>query len=90
MIALLLATTPAQASSEGAWREFRADVLKSCRKAVADKLENPAIAVDPFGSETYGVAIAKGVSKDAKARRAIDCIYDKKTKTIEASGEFTP
>lgn len=88
--ALLLAPAPALASSEDAWKEFRAKVLKSCEKAVAGKLEKAQIAVDPFGSDSYGVAIAQGLSTDAKAPRRIICIFDKRSEKVEVSGEFAP
>ncbi len=90
LAALLLAPAPALASSEDAWKEFRAKVLKSCEKAVAGKLEKAQIAVDPFGSDSYGVAIAQGVSTDAKAPRRIVCIFDKRSGKVEVSGEFAP
>jgi hypothetical protein len=88
--ALLLATTPALASSEDAWKAFRENVQTSCAKAVAGRLEDAKIDVDPFGSESYGVAIARGVSTDAKAPRAIVCIFGKRSKAVETSGELTP
>ncbi len=88
--ALLLATAPALASSEDAWNEFRAKLLKSCEKAVAGRLQKAQIAVDPFGSDSYGVAIARGVSTDAKAPRVIVCVFDKRSEKIETSGEFEP
>jgi hypothetical protein len=89
-VALFLVTTPTLASSEDAWKEFRAKVLKSCEKAVAGRLEKAQIAVDPFGSDTYGVAIARGVSTDARAPRSIVCVFDKRSEKVEASGEFEP
>jgi hypothetical protein len=88
--ALALSTTPALASSEDAWKAFRENVRNACGKAVAGRLKDAKIDVDPFGSESYGVAIARGVSTDAKAPRAIVCIYDKRSKAAEASGEFAP
>ncbi len=89
-IGLLVAVTPGLASSEDAWAEFRANVEKGCRRAVADRLDDATFSVDPFGSDSYGVAIARGMSRDAKAPRAIVCIFHKRTKAVEASGEFKP
>lgn len=89
-IVALLFAAPALASSEDAWKEFRAKVSKSCEKAVAGKLEKAQISVDPFGSDSYGVAIAQGVSTDARAPRRIVCIFDKRSEKVEISGEFTP
>jgi hypothetical protein len=88
--ALLFATTPALASSEDAWKEFGENVQTSCAKAVAGRLRDTKIDVDPFGSDSYGVAIARGVSTDAKAPRAIVCIFDKRSKAVETSGELAP
>ncbi len=89
-LALPLASAQALAASDAAWLEFRASVQKSCEKAVAGRLDQVTVEVDPFGSESYGVALARGVSRDAKAPRVIVCIYDKRSKRAEASGEFTP
>jgi hypothetical protein len=89
-VAFCVATAPALASSEDAWKEFRAKVSKSCEKAVAGRLEKPQIAVDPFGSDSYGVAIARGVSTDSKAPRVIVCVFDKRSGKAEASGDFEP
>lgn len=90
LLALLLSTTPALASSDDAWQAFRDDVRKACETAVAGRLRKPVVSVDPFGSESYGVAIARGDSTDAKAPRAIVCVYDKRAKRLETSGEFAP
>ena len=85
---LLLGATPALASDEASWEAFRAEVRKGCEKAVAGTLEKPSIAVDPHGSESYGIAIAKGKSKYSDAALTVVCVFDKKTKKIETSGEF--
>jgi hypothetical protein len=90
IVAFCVATAPALASSEDAWKELRAKVSKSCEKAVAGRLEKAQIDVDPFGSDSYGVAIARGVSTDAKAPRVIVCVFDKRSGKVEASGEFEP
>lgn len=88
--ALLLGATPALASDEASWQEFRAEVRKACEKAVAGTLEKPTIVVDPHGSQSYGIAIAKGKSKYVDSTLTVVCVFDKKTKAVETSGEFTP
>ncbi|PPD41393.1 MAG: hypothetical protein CTY15_13620 [Methylocystis sp.] len=88
LAALLVSATPALASDEASWEAFRAEVRKGCEKAVAGTLEKPAIAVDPHGSESYGIAIAKGKSKYSKDTLAVVCVFDKRTKKLETSGEF--
>jgi hypothetical protein len=88
---LLLGATPALASDEASWREFRAKVHKACEKAVAATLDKPVIAVDPFGSPNYGIAIAKGPSKYGdKAPLTVVCVLNKTTGEVETSGEFAP
>lgn len=90
LLAALLGATPAVVSSPEAWEEFRADVRKACEKAVSGSLRKPTIQVDPFGSESFGIAIAKGQSKYSKDRLAIVCVYNKRTKAVETSGELAP
>jgi hypothetical protein len=88
-----LATTfafsaPLLASSEDAWKEFRANVQKGCETAVGDRLVKPTYTVDPFGTDSYGVAIARGPSKYDKAPHVIVCVFDKKTLKTEATEEL--
>ena len=86
----LLGTSTASASSDVAWKAFAADVETKCRAAIGKILNSPKIEVDPFGSESYGVAIGRGVVIGGDSRRAIVCIYDKKSKSVEISGELRP
>ena len=83
-LALLLAT-PALASSDEAWIQFRADVQTACLAKI-DGPGTPAIEVNPFGSEKFGVAIIT-LTNDLKAEQIV-CIYDKQTKTAELTGPF--
>lgn len=80
----------ASASSDDAWKAFAADVETKCRNEIAKVLRNPKIDVDPFGSSSYGVAIGRGMVIGGKSRKAIVCIYDKKSKTVEIGGELRP
>lgn len=79
---------PALASSDEAWAEFAAKVETKCLAAVAGMLEQPAIAVDPFGTETYGVAILAGKPKGAEGQVSYICVMDKKTETAEIGSEL--
>lgn len=81
-------STPLLASSDDAWKEFEANVKKGCAAAVADRLVKPTFIVSPHGTQTYGVAIAKGRSKYVKAQRTIVCVFDKQTKTTETTDEL--
>lgn len=80
--------TLARASSDEAWSTFRADVEAACLKA-ADPLFSQAVArVDPFGSESYGLALMSGTAKGSDAGIAAICVYDKKTGAVEIGGEL--
>jgi hypothetical protein len=79
LIALLLSATPALSSSDEAWTEFRAQVEAACRALATPDAD---IDVNPFGSESYGVAL---VTMDQD--RAV-CIYDKVAQTAELTAPF--
>jgi hypothetical protein len=81
---------PASASSDDAWKAFAADVEDKCRLAISKVLKNPKIDVDAVGTETHGVAIGRGAVIGGKSRKAIVCLYDKKARTVEISGEMRP
>ncbi|SFV37101.1 hypothetical protein SAMN05216456_2749 [Devosia crocina] len=74
--------TAATASSGDAWAEFAAEVEKGCRAATADYFADPTVIVDPFGSESFGLAIVSGDTA------SIVCVFDKQTKTVEIGGEL--
>ena len=78
------------ASNDDAWKAFAADVESRCRTEISKVLRNPKIDVDPFGSPSYGVAIGRGMVIGGKSRKAIVCIFDKKSKMVEISGELRP
>jgi hypothetical protein len=44
------------------WEQFRNDVERTCL-AVAVSLDQPKIFVNPFGTESYGVAMLIGAEK---------------------------
>ncbi|MBP1859698.1 hypothetical protein [Rhizobium herbae] len=77
------------ASSDDAWEAMRADVSAKCLEAAAGSIETPQAAVDPFGSESFGLAIVSGKPKGADGRISQICVYNKQTKTIELGGELT-
>ena len=92
LLVLLASTssTVTYASSPDAWIEFRKDVGKTCKEATSRFIKNPKVIVDPFGSQSYGLAIARGrsayISKD---KIEIICIYDKQSKKVEIGSELT-
>ena len=89
-IVLLLAVplaAPAAASSDDAWETFRAEVRTACA-ALADPGAETVVTVNPFGSESYGVALVKATY--AEGSDLMVCIYDKAAKTAELSAPFLP
>ena len=64
-VALALTTSIAAASSPDAWDAFRADVRAKCLAAAKGKLTKVHIRVDLLGSESYGLALVRGLRRDA-------------------------
>lgn len=73
----------AAASSEDAWAEFAAEVEDACRAATTDYFTDAEVVVDPFGSESYGLAIVSGEAA------SIVCVCDKQTQAVEIGGELS-
>lgn len=79
----------AHASSEDSWKAFRADLADACREKVPEGFTVEHMRVDPFGSESYGVAVVQGTSKPDDEAQTLVCVYDKRDKTAEMSGPVT-
>jgi hypothetical protein len=79
-LVVLAALTPAvgQASTPGAWDEFRADVRARCLAAgKAQGMKAPEVVVHPLGTDAYGIAVLReGTDKRI-------CIYGKQSKAVE-------
>lgn len=86
VLLIALAATPALASSDEAWEQFRAEVEQACT-ALAPAEGETAIEINPFGSESYGAALLITTLADGGADRYV-CIYDKKAKTAELTAAF--
>jgi hypothetical protein len=88
---VLGAMRAASASSEEAWSAFQADVEAACREAAAPQFaSSPSVRVDPFGSQSYGLALVSGRAKGADTDIAAICVYDKQTGAVEIGGELPP
>lgn len=87
LAAASLAAGAAHASSGDAWEEFRADVSAKCI-AAAESLEDASAIVDPFGTESYGLALVSGKPKGGEGSVTQICVYDKHTKAVELGGEI--
>ncbi len=83
------AATTALAATEDAWEAFRADVEVKCLAAASELFASATAEVDPFGSESYGLALISGPARGAEETtiRAI-CVYDKAAETVEIGGEL--
>jgi hypothetical protein len=80
---------PAAASSGDAWKEFAAEVQAKCLGAVSSTIEQAKVVVDPFGSESYGLAIVSGKAKGADAQVSQICVYDKTSKMVQIGSELS-
>ena len=76
------------ASSDDAWEEFAKDVAAKCTALAEGRIEQPKVVVDPFGTESYGVAILTGKAVGADAIVSSICVYDKKSQAAELGGEL--
>lgn len=87
MIAIAFAG-PAFTSSGDAWQEFATDVRSKCLAATKQDIGNARVAVDPFGSERFGLAIVSGTATGTKTPVSRICIYDKRTRAVETGSEL--
>lgn len=86
LFASTLIATGAEAASPDAWAAFRRDVEASCRAAGSGLIESPTVTVDPFGSESYGLAVLTGKAVDDGSDHSLVCIFDKATRKAEIGG----
>lgn len=84
----------ARASSDAAYTAFRADVAKRCTVRAKSEFADPIVIVDAFGTESYGIALVYGRPQTPKGTTQLPglaskvCVYDKKTRKIELSGDI--
>lgn len=87
--AALSACGAAYGASPDAWKQFNAEVEQKCAEAAKDMFRKPQVAVDPVGSETFGLAIVYGRSQEVKGRAAAVCVVNKKTGLVELGTEMS-
>ncbi|MGV8840022.1 MAG: hypothetical protein ACWA6X_06925 [Bauldia sp.] len=88
-LALLVAgVAESRAATEAEWEAFRADVEAKCLEAAEGLFETATAIVDPFGSQTYGMALIRGKARGADVNIMAICVYDKVTKVAEIGGEL--
>ena len=86
---ILIAAVPALASADDAWEAFRKDVETACLAAAESLFESPRVRVDPFGSESYGLALVTGTARGADVEIAAICVFDKQSRAVEIGGELS-
>ncbi len=84
--AALLSAGPALAASGDAWAEFAVEVEEGCRAAGSEVISDPSVVVDPFGSESYGLALVSGETGGTPV--SMICVFDKQTKAVEIGSEL--
>lgn len=72
--ATIVAGGCATASSPDAWEAFRQQVADAC--IIASGLGSAAVRVDPFGTESYGLASVSGLGDDGTEHTVI-CVVRK-------------
>lgn len=87
-IVLIPLSSTLLASSDDAWDDFAKDVAAKCTALADGRIEQPKVVVDPFGTESYGVAILTGKAVGADATVSSICVYDKKSQAAEIGGEL--
>lgn len=89
---LLLAPSGAGASSDEAWAEMRQKVEAACLKAASGHFTRASALVDPFGSESFGLALLQGPSQGGGGKGGptiqMICVYDKRSGTVELGSEL--
>jgi hypothetical protein len=79
---------PASASSGDAWHAMRDKLRTGClSEATAMGLGRIEISADPFGSQSYGIAVLTKRGGDRRRNLAYVCVMDKKTGAFEIGGE---
>lgn len=87
-LVLIPVSSTVLASSDDAWDDFAKDVAAKCTALADGRIEQPKVVVDPFGTESYGVAILTGKALGADATVSSICVYDKKSQAAEIGGEL--
>ena len=92
LVALALALAclggPAMASSSDAWEALRASVRAKCLAAAGPHLKRIRISVDPFGSESYGLALVTGFESGAGAPSRRICVVGKRSGKAELGADL--
>ncbi|MBW7055689.1 hypothetical protein KY389_03140 [Paracoccus bogoriensis] len=83
---LTILALPALASSPSAWDEMRDRLAAGCEALLPEGAE-AGIEVNPFGSESYALALVTLTDPHGATER-MACIMDKATGAIELTARF--
>lgn len=88
-LALLLgAVVPAAASSDDAWAEYAEKVRAGCLAAAEPMVTAAEAVIDPFGSESFGLAVLTGKAKGGDATVSYICVMNKNDGSVEIGSEL--
>ena len=79
---------PAIASSNDSWEALRASVRAKCLASASGDMKRIKISVDPFGSESYGLALVTGYESGATAPSRRICIVGKRSGKAELGNDL--
>ena len=87
LLALFAVARTAEASSPAAWDEFRAGIRAKCVAAAKRHLTRGIhVRVDPFGSESYGLALVTGYERHSTTPSQYLCVVGKRSGKAEIGG----
>ncbi|MCW8327214.1 hypothetical protein MD588_00170 [Photobacterium sp. SDRW27] len=80
------------ASTPDAWQQFEDELKTQCSILFDREFSRYQIHVDPYGSDSYGIAFAKGKLRSSSGLRApqssMICIYNKQSHKAEVGQSF--
>lgn len=88
----ILSTHDSSASTSEAWQELEDAIKAQCSILFDREFSRYQLHIDPYGSESYGIAFAKGKLRSSSGLRApkssMICIYDKRSRRAEIGQSF--
>lgn len=84
-VAALTSVAHANAANDPSWDKFRTSVAAACTNAAKTTLGETVASVDPFGTDSYGLAIVRSVPQP---NLAMICVYNKTTGTVELGAQM--
>ena len=73
------------AASPDAWADFRQTITHQMDSVLMDQIIDYQLDIDPYGTESHGVAIATGTAVENGDQALVVGIYDKQSETLQTS-----